>query len=176
MLLASLAVGLLLVGMIVVLASRRTAPGTQAPSSLGGKLAPALSGRSILSGAPISLANYRGRFVLVDFFASWCQPCIAEIPQLTRFVFEHRKTHEVAVLGVDIDDSLANGKAFLLRAGASWPAIEDQSGEIAQSYGVIDPPESYLVSPTGRVVATFGSGVTADQLDGLLSAAQASSS
>jgi thiol-disulfide isomerase/thioredoxin len=172
-LVSALVVGALSVALIAVLATRTTAPGTQATSSLGGKRAPALSGETIIGQRRVDLASLRGRYVLVDFFASWCGPCIAEIPELARFVFEHRNDARVSVLGVDIDDSLANGRAFLTKVGATWPAIEDGDGHLAERYGVVDPPESFLVDPAGRVVATFGSGVTANQLDAVIATARA---
>ena len=164
-------VGVLVVALVIVLATRRTAPGTMTESSLGGKLAPPVSGVALNSGKTVSLRALRGRFVVLDFFASWCTPCLAEVPQLSRFVFQHKGANAATVLGIDIDDSAADGRAFLARVGATWPAIEDANAMLAQAYGVASPPRAFLISPAGRVVATFSSGVTTDQLDAVLAAA-----
>ncbi|MDA8291549.1 MAG: TlpA disulfide reductase family protein [Actinomycetota bacterium] len=172
---AALVVGALVAVLVAVLSTRSVPPGSAAYTPLGGKPAPAISGTSLVGGRHVSLAALRGRYVLVDFFASWCVPCQQEVPQIERFLFEHRAQRDVAALGVDIDENAADGRAFLERYGVTWPAIEDPSGarSVSLAYSVLDPPESYLVSPDGTVVAKIVGGVTVGVLDRLLAQARA---
>jgi len=173
-LLASAAAAVVAGALIAVLATRSTPPGAIATTSLGGKVAPGISGRAIVGGERVSLAALRGRYVVVNFFASWCQPCQDEAPALETFLFAHRAQH-VAILGVDIDDSAANARTFLQQTGATWPAVEDPAGSasIATTYGVADPPESFLVAPDGRVVGYVVGQDTVALLDHLLAVARA---
>jgi cytochrome c biogenesis protein CcmG/thiol:disulfide interchange protein DsbE len=101
----------------------------------------------------------RGGFVLVNFFASWCGPCHTEQPQLVGL------SGQVRVLGVVFQDSATNALHFLRQGGADWPAISDPQGALALEWGVRGPPESYLVSPDGTVVAKVLGPVTASQVD-----------
>ncbi|HLG91818.1 MAG TPA: redoxin domain-containing protein [Acidimicrobiales bacterium] len=151
-------------GLVAVLATRPAATTTEAQSPLLGKPAPDFGGAS-LSGPPVSLASLRGRFVLVNFFASWCAPCRTEAPELVTLAFQHKATGDLAIVGVTFNDSAQAALAFLRSTGEEWPAIADPNGQIALAYGVRGPPESYLVAPDGRVVAKFVGPVTAKGVD-----------
>ena len=172
---AALAVAAVAAVLVAVLATRSVPPGSSVYTPLGGKQAPAIAGTTLVGGRHVSLAALRGRYVLVDFFASWCVPCQDEVPQIERYLFENRGDHGVAVLGVAIDESAGDGRAFLERYGVTWPSIEDPSGagSVSLAYGVLDPPESFLVSPRGVVVAKIDGGVTVAILDRLVAQAEA---
>jgi cytochrome c biogenesis protein CcmG/thiol:disulfide interchange protein DsbE len=152
--------------LVAVLASRPAATQTTS-STLLGKPAPLVSGRN-LSGGVSSLASLRGRWVLLNFFASWCPPCRAESPELVKFAYSHPGGQKVAVLGVVYGDTASNAAAFERQVGATWPSVADPGEQIAISYGVDDPPQSFLIAPDGRVAYRILGGVTAHGLDRLV--------
>ncbi len=171
---ASIAVGLAVAFLCAVLATRSAPPGSAVDTSLAGAPAPAIAGRALVGGAPTSLAALHGRYVVVEFFASWCAPCQQEMPALAAFVWSHRHDRHVAVLGVVDQDAAGNARAMLESFGATWPAVADPSGSIAYAYGVTDPPQSFLVSPSGRVIGRYAGELTESYLDAWLRAGAAS--
>lgn len=163
---AACGVGLVALALVAVLAGRPAA--TQPVSSaLIGKPAPPVAGRN-LTGGRSSLASFRGRWVLVNFYASWCPPCRTEAPQLVQFAYSRPAGRRVAVLGVVFGDTAGNAAAFEREVGATWPSVIDPGERIAISFGVDDPPQSFLVSPAGIVVDRILGGVTAHGLDRLV--------
>lgn len=170
-LIAALAVGLVAALFVALLATRSPAVDKQATSPLLGRPAPALSGVD-LSGRPVQLSGLRGKFVLVNFFASWCIPCQREHPELEQFVERHAAKGDATVLGVIFDDTAANARRFVAANGGDWPIVDDPSGQVALDFGVRGPPESFLVAPDGTVLVKFIGQVTADGLDRVLAGVQ----
>lgn len=101
-------------------------------------------------GGTESLADYRGRWVLVNFWASWCLPCREEAPALERFQRQHGGPR-FTVLGIDSRDLTDDGLAFVEQYGLSYPQLRDGDGEAADDYGTTGVPENFLVDPTGKV-------------------------
>ena len=158
---AAIVVGLVLVALIALLATR----GTSKPisSQIVGQAAPDFSGTT-LDGTTFRMANHRGEWVLVNFFATWCTPCRLEDPQIQQFVTSH-KGDPVQVVSVAFSDDADSIREFWVKERNSWPVISNDTGLIALDYGVTKVPESYMVAPSGLVVAGFFGGVTADGLD-----------
>jgi len=162
---------LLLAAFIGVLATRKSAVDQQATSPLLGKVAPALAGTDFVGGGPFNLTSLRGRYVLVNFFASWCVPCQQEQPQLVRFAGE--PSGDTAVVGVLFEDTPGPARAYLRANGGTWPALADSDvGQAALDWGVRGPPESYLVDPNGIVLAKFIGEVSAAYLERLVAEAE----
>jgi cytochrome c biogenesis protein CcmG/thiol:disulfide interchange protein DsbE len=101
-------------------------------------------------GGTESLADYRGRWVLVNFWASWCIPCREEAPALERFQQEHEGP-KFTVLGIDSRDLSSDGIAFVEEYGLSYPQLRDGDGDAASDYGTTGVPENFLVDPAGKV-------------------------
>ncbi len=166
----SVAVAVLLAVLITLLASTKPSSNSVTASPLIGKAAPAVSGTSVTGTGRYTLSGYVGKWVLLNFSASWCVPCRDETPQLLAFQKQHAAAGNATVLGVEFDPSdTANLAAFLASSHATWPAISDPSAEVA--YGVTGIPESYLIDPAGTVVAKFFGGVTAAQVDNAITQA-----
>jgi len=97
-----------------------------------------------------SLADYRGSWVLVNFWASWCVPCREEAPALESFQQRHGDGG-FTVLGIDSRDLSGDGRAFVERFGLSYPQLRDGDGATAHDFGTTGVPENYLVDPQGKV-------------------------
>jgi len=160
-----------LVAVVAVLATRPSYQATEADSPLVGHQAPALVGTTV-TGQHFNLASYRGRWVVLNFFASWCVPCQEEEPNLVAFAYDHRQAGGPALVGVVFEDTDGAARDFLAQQGAHWPTVGEQGGRLALAYGVTSPPETFLISPTGLVAAHIYGAVTEPFLDQQLARAE----
>jgi cytochrome c biogenesis protein CcmG/thiol:disulfide interchange protein DsbE len=119
-----------------------------------------------IDGPAVSLQALRGRWVVVNFFATWCDPCKTEYPQLVRFAKEHQGTAQV--VGVVYEDRNADAMRFHTAEGGTWPIVADPSARIANRYRVSALPQSFVVDPKGDLVAHIYGGVTVANLDDAL--------
>jgi len=108
---------------------------------------PLLSG-----GTRKSLAAYRGEVVVLNFWASWCEPCQEEAPRLERLQGELER-HNGTVLGVTYKDASPDSESFVKRYRITYPNLRDASGEFAHSYGTNELPESFVIDRQGHVFA-----------------------
>lgn len=97
-----------------------------------------------------SLADYRGRWVLVNFWASWCVPCRQEAPDLEAFQRRHGGPR-FTVLGIDSRDLSGDGRDFVRRYDLTYPQLRDGDGDTAHDFGTTGVPENFLVGPDGTV-------------------------
>jgi cytochrome c biogenesis protein CcmG/thiol:disulfide interchange protein DsbE len=162
-LLISLVMALLLAGFVFVLATREPATNRKASSPLVGKVAPALAGDT-LDGDTFDVDDYPGRWVVVNFFATWCVPCRNEHPQLDAFDQAHSELGDAVLVSVLYDDKSEDAIDYFAENGGDWPVVLDNGG-ISVSYGVSGVPETYLIAPDGRVFVKLIGGVTAEGLE-----------
>jgi cytochrome c biogenesis protein CcmG, thiol:disulfide interchange protein DsbE len=99
-----------------------------------------------------SLAGYRGKVVLLNFWASWCPPCQAEAPLLER-TQRRLELHDGTVLGVTYDDNAPDSRALVHEDHLTYPNLRDPTGEFAHSYGTEQLPESFVIDRSGGIVA-----------------------
>lgn len=120
-----------------------------------GQVAPPLETRTV-DGKPLKLADHRGKVVLLDFWATWCAPCIAEMPRLRAVHERFGKDPRFVLIGVSVDEEADALKAFLAKSPLPWAQAypdEEQREEILNAYGVQGIPASFLISPEGRILA-----------------------
>lgn len=172
---AAVVVGVLAALLVGVLAFEVVTGGDDGVrSGLVGRAAPAVVGIAT-SGEVVDIDRWRGDWVLVNFFATWCVPCVREHPELVEFARRHGPDGDgiaVQVVSIAFDDDPASVEEFFATRGGDWPVLVDNTGPLALDYGVRGVPESYLISPAGQVVGVFY-GVTADAVDEAIALATA---
>lgn len=122
-----------------VAAGRRVTPPSIALPLLGG-------------GRRATLADWRGKVVVVNFWASWCPPCRDEAPLLARWQPRLQRAGGT-ILGIDSLDVVSDARSFMARNGLSYPSLRDGGGDTARAYGVAAYPESVVLDRRGRVAA-----------------------
>jgi cytochrome c biogenesis protein CcmG, thiol:disulfide interchange protein DsbE len=168
---ASVVVALLLALMVAVLATRDPSTERASQSPLIGQLAPATAGTT-LDGEEVSIDDFRGRWVVVNFFASWCIPCQTEHPQLAAFDAAHRAQGDAVLVGVTFDNKTEDAREFFAENGGDWPVIDDPDNSIGVAYGVAQVPETFVIHPNGTVVQRYAGAVTRAELDGLIASVE----
>jgi cytochrome c biogenesis protein CcmG, thiol:disulfide interchange protein DsbE len=126
---------------------------------------PALDG-----GRPTSLADLRGRVVVLNFWASWCEPCKAEAPILERVQKRLQKAGGT-VLGVTYKDAPGASKAFVRDEKITWPNVRDDRLQLAPKFGTSQLPETFIIDAEGNVVALSRGQVDQRFMDGALARA-----
>jgi cytochrome c biogenesis protein CcmG/thiol:disulfide interchange protein DsbE len=103
------------------------------------------------TGRTITPANFGGKLLVLNFWASWCQPCLQEVPSLE--VFQRQFAPEgVVVLGVSVDKNEKLYRRFLEQFPVTFQVARDPSWDIAANYGTFQLPESYIIDSSGKVV------------------------
>jgi cytochrome c biogenesis protein CcmG/thiol:disulfide interchange protein DsbE len=110
-------------------------------------------------GQHISLTQYAGHPLILNFFASWCEPCQRETPLIAQFYRSHR--HSVIIVGVDVNDTSSAGLAFARKMGVAYPVASDPAPmTMALNYGVAALPQTFFLNAQHRVVKRIIQAVT----------------
>jgi cytochrome c biogenesis protein CcmG, thiol:disulfide interchange protein DsbE len=150
------AVGVVFAALIATLAFVGS---SNSSSPLKGKPAPALSGSRINSKGTVSLGQYSGKWVLVNFGASWCIPCQEEMPQLVDFA-KVASRYNAVLITVEMQASdIPDMRKLLASDDATWPAIT--AGTAAVRWGVKQIPTTYIINPAGYVSGDLQDGLNA---------------
>lgn len=119
-----------------------------------------------LDGKAVSLSDYRGRWVVVNFWASWCSPCVRELPQLIDY---QRKHPDVQVLGINFEEiSAGEARQFLTRFDMNYPHLKIGSAPLEPFEPLRGLPTTAIVSPAGEMVERHMGPVTADSLEAII--------
>ena len=121
----------------------------EALKSWDGGPAPDLRGRT-LAGEDIRLSDFRGRTVIVNFWATWCAPCVAEMPALQR-LRDRLATQRVEVIAVDFQENAARIAPFVERLRLTFPVVRDHDGALRAAWKVSVFPGSFVVAPDQRI-------------------------
>jgi len=105
-------------------------------------------------GSGLRLSDYRGKYVLLNFWATWCPPCVQELPSLNR-LHQEFEDRGLIVLGVSVDSESEPYRDFLEQWKVAFPTVRDPSMETPSRYGTSRYPETYLISPEGRVLRKY---------------------
>jgi peroxiredoxin len=135
-----------------------------------GRVFPDFSAKD-LAGEDVSLAQLKGKVVLLDFWATWCPPCVVEMPRL-KAAHEKYREKGFVIVGISLDNSESALRDFIKQHGISWAQIFDGKGwesELAEKYGVDMVPTMYLLDAEGKIVGSNHGGMVLEaQLERLL--------
>lgn len=148
----------LLVVVVLAAVALRSPP---APKVEVGKPAPGFT-LTALDGRRVSLDAYRGRPVILNFWASWCGPCVTELP---RFLVAQGKHSGLALVGVVWQDDPAPARLFHDRMGGDWPGLIDPGGKVGSAYLVRSVPWTYFIDAAGVVRASHFGEISQPELD-----------
>jgi cytochrome c biogenesis protein CcmG/thiol:disulfide interchange protein DsbE len=159
---------------IVLLATRDDSAAREVDSPLLGGAAPEIIGTT-LTGDSYNIDDERGKWVVVNFFSPTCVPCVVEHPELINFSEAHAATGDASVVSVAFASREVEVRNFFEQRGGDWPVLagSSESSAIALNYVTAQVPETYIVSPRGRVVAKLIGGITEEQLDEVIERASA---
>jgi len=119
-----------------------------------GKTAPQFT-MADAEGKPVSFSSFKGKYVLLDFWASWCVPCRKDNPNLVK-AYDRYKDKNFTIISVSLDDKRDKWKAAIQKDGLTWVHISDLSGmnnPVAKLYGVQPIPDNFLIDPAGTIIA-----------------------
>jgi cytochrome c biogenesis protein CcmG, thiol:disulfide interchange protein DsbE len=108
-------------------------------------------------GTGVRLDDYRGKYVLLNFWATWCPPCVEELPSLNG-VYEQLRERGLVVLGVSVDEDKDLYQRFLEAHRVSFPTVRDPERSVSSRYGTTQYPETYLIDRQGVVIRKYVAG------------------
>jgi len=121
------------------------------PTVLIGTPAPTFAGPNVVSGETIDLSQYRGKVVMINFWASWCQECRVEHRNLLALYNQFRTNPDFVLLGINYQDKLEDARQYLGVYGSPFQQVRDVKGTISIDYGVYGVPETFIIDKQGVI-------------------------
>jgi len=121
------------------------------PTVLIGTEAPTFSGPEVRTGSTISLANFKGKVVLINFWASWCLECRTEHENLLALNRRFSQNPDFVMLGINYQDQLDDARKYLQENGSNFDHVRDLKGTISIGYGVYGVPETFVIDRQGII-------------------------
>jgi peroxiredoxin len=123
------------------------------------------------TGRLVRLSDYRGKTVVLNFWATWCPPCIAEMPELQALHASRVATGDLVVLAVDVEEPAAVAGEFVQQKGLTMPVLLDRTGAVKRHYGLPGMPGTFFIDRDGIVRAkTLGPVIGAPLVEGVAAA------
>jgi cytochrome c biogenesis protein CcmG/thiol:disulfide interchange protein DsbE len=162
----AIAVAALIVGLLAYGVAIQGPSSTIDQSLADGKRVPAPDGALNRLNAPGTrrLADYRGKVVLVNFWASWCDPCRDEAPLIER-THKTMAKHGGTVLGIDTRDASEDATRFATKYGLTYPSLRDGSGDFSDKFSITGYPETFVLDRKGRIAAARRGPITQSWVD-----------
>lgn len=163
--LAALVVGAVVAALVVLLALGPS-DDAEGASALLGQRSPAIEGPVLIGDGTFDLDDHRGSWVLVNFFATWCPPCVAEHPELVALEAWGKQDGNLELVSVVFNDSAEQVASFFAERGGSWPVIDNPA--VPVNFQVAQVPESFLIAPNGQVVIHVEGELSAAEIQRLI--------
>tara|TARA_R110002049_G_scaffold225521_1_gene397387 strand:+ start:13355 stop:13852 length:498 start_codon:yes stop_codon:yes gene_type:complete len=122
-----------------------------AHSASVGEDAPSFRARSLDGSETISKSDLEGKVVFVDFWASWCPPCLKSLPEFENLQTSFSGRDDVVVIAINLDENVKDATDFINKINVSYKILADQSGQIPESFGVNTMPTSYVIDKSGVI-------------------------
>ena len=155
------ALAVALVAGLLALLIWKVAQGSQNEAKIGKPAPDFILGRLDRPGS-LQLSSLRGKVVVLNFWASWCQPCKLEAPDLAASA--KKWSGRVVVLGVDVNDPSGDARDFMRKYGITYPVVHDNKNVTSPKYGLTGLPETFFLDRRGRIVSHVISGIKAADL------------
>ena len=155
------ALAVALVAGLLALLIWKVAQGSQNEAKIG-NAAPDFTLDRLDRPGSLQLSSLRGKVVVLNFWASWCQPCKLEAPDLAASA--KKWSGRVVVLGVDVNDPSGDARSFMRKYGITYPIVHDNKNVTSPKYGLTGLPETFFLDRRGRIVSHVISGIKAADL------------
>ena len=123
-----------------------------------------------LEGNRVTLSDFRGKVVFINFWATWCPPCRAEMPEIEA-VYQEYKSQDVVIIGVDILEDENEVLQFVQKGGFNWIFVIDTTGEVTRNYGIVAIPTSFFLDREGVIQSVKVGAMTKREIESHLAEA-----